>query len=213
MGEQGKTIDKLSLKQCRIEKGFIKKLLVLPVLRTVKELWLNGNPIGNNGAKRIARWLEGNDTVEELHLRGYGADRFCTGKDGARCILEAIRENGAPNLKFIDMRCNDFPGSETCIWDESSGISRSEFAKKQLEALGVAEVDEAMDEDEENPEDKALANIDDAYKNLVMTSKERLFEDEEMPPFHFNGLQGDFPESENDSYELVPLPFYPWEEF
>lgn len=77
----------------------------------------------------------------------------------------------------------------------------------------VAELDEAMDEGEENPEDKALANIDDAYKNPVMTSKERLFEDEEMPPFHFNGLQGVFPESENDSYEWVPLSFYPWGEF
>lgn len=207
LGKRGEQIGKLSLINSNIREDFIKKLLVLPVLRTVKELWLNGNPIGNNGAKRITRWLKGNNTVEELHLRGYGPGRFCTGKDGARCILEAIRENGAPNLKFIDMRGNDFLGSETCMWDESSGISRCEFAKKQLEALGVAELDEAMDEGEENPEDKALANIDDAYKNPVMPP-----EDEESLFFRFPEPQRGFYESESDERRLYLSPFCQWED-
>ncbi|MGX8716486.1 MAG: hypothetical protein ACSW8C_00670 [bacterium] len=184
--KEGEKIGTLSLNQCRIGEDFIKKLLGLPILQTVEELWLNGNPIGDAGAAEIAEWLRKNKTLKELHLKGYGVGQFCTGKNGAKCILEAIGENDASKLKFIDMSGNNLLG---CIWDEGSGIPRSEFVKKQLAILdgSIAAGDETMDEDEENPEDKTSGNVD-VTKNPNRTSQENPFEDGEMWPY---GLEVD----------------------
>ena len=79
-----------------------------------------------------------------------------------------------------------------------------EPARKKMRVAGVGE---ATDEGEENPEDKALANIDDAYKNPVMP-----LEDEERLSFHFHEPQSGFYESESDKRRLYLSPFCQWED-
>lgn len=123
-------------------------------------LYLNGNPIGDAGATKIAVWLlKGDQTLEELYLKGE-MGKLRIGKDGARAILKAMEV--CPKLKKIDMSGNDFPGSETCVWTEGTGISRDEFIEKQLAILdgSVPAGDGAMDDGEENSEDKNPKNVD-----------------------------------------------------
>ena len=60
------------------------------------------------------------------------------------------------------MSDNNFPGSETCIWTDDGRISRKKFIERQLEFLDkpVVDGDEAMDEGEENLEDKNPKDVD-----------------------------------------------------
>ena len=122
---------------------------------------LNNCVIGQDGAKLIAKWLEQNETLRIFSLTG-SKFHSCLNGAGARFILEALQKNKALKLKSIDMRGNRFPGSPTCIWPNDTEESLDDFIKKQLEILdgSVAAGDEAMDDGEENHEDKNSKDVD-----------------------------------------------------
>ena len=74
----------------------------IPVTVVLTTLYLNGNSIGNEGAKAIAEALKVNATLTKLEL---WANRI--GHDGAKAIAEALKFN-AP--RRVALRGAGLPG-------------------------------------------------------------------------------------------------------
>ncbi|QEL15255.1 leucine-rich repeat domain-containing protein [Limnoglobus roseus] len=107
---------RLNLARCRLTAGDIERLAASPILRTVRTLNLEGNPIGNTGVRALARSPH-LQRLQELKIQ-----RCAIGREGIRELSQAPF---ARHLSSYDVLSNDFEtewllqvGSELFGWDE-----------------------------------------------------------------------------------------------